>query len=153
MSRTFQNTAFEVGPSPAQWHQKRPRTCVYDVAPGRFVFIESHFRTLNAVIGWGLHTHCPKVNSQKRPEHSRIRKEMRRAGSLQSHTLPHTSSGSEMMIERVCFCMSLHDMSLFKKLLLTLPLIQQHKHNIPMKKGHFWGLKREKKEQPSLDYR
>ncbi len=38
--------------------------------------------------------HCPKVDAQKRPKHSKIRKSRQRAESLQIQKPPHTSSGS-----------------------------------------------------------
>ena len=51
--------------------------------------------TLCAVISSGQHTHWPKVDIQKCPEHSKIiRKYRQKAGSLQINTPPHTSSGS-----------------------------------------------------------
>ncbi len=55
----------------------------------------------------GAKHHCPKVDAQKCPEHNEIRKSRQRAGSLQIHTSPHTSSGSQGMIERGYFSMSL----------------------------------------------
>ncbi len=42
----------------------------------------------------GATHHCQKVDTQKHPEHSKIRKSRQKAESLQIQTLPHTSSGS-----------------------------------------------------------
>ncbi len=65
--------------------------CACNLAPGHYVCIVPHMRV---VIGWGAAYHCPKVDTQKHPENSKIRKYRQRAESLQIQTLAHASSGS-----------------------------------------------------------
>ncbi len=70
----FVNATFKIGPSSLT-------QSAYDLATGHSIFIGSHPQTLLEA-----KHHCPKVDAQKRPEHSNIRKYWQRAESLQIQT-------------------------------------------------------------------
>ncbi len=55
----------------------------HDLATGRYVFIESGTSHPERCYWLGATHHCPKVDAQKRPEHSKIRKYRQRAGYTQ----------------------------------------------------------------------
>ncbi len=81
----FVNTTFKVGPSsPTQSAcASGGPTCLQSGTGSRI--------SLPACSYWlGATDHCPKVDDQKCPEHSKIRKYEQRAGSLQIQTPPHT---------------------------------------------------------------
>ncbi len=52
----------------------------------------------------GAARHCPKVDTQKRPEHSEIRNCRQRAESLQIQTPPHTYSQKALFLYEFVHC-------------------------------------------------
>ncbi len=93
------------------------------VVPHAYDLVSDHYVLHPAHCYWlGATHHCPVVDDQKHPEHSKIRKSRQREGSLQIQTLPHTSSGSYERGRGVIF-VCVHTLFLGKSYLLCLELM------------------------------
>ncbi len=108
----FVNTIFKVGPSSSK-HTRFWWCHMLTIWQLVATFLWSP--TLTPCYWLGANHHCPKVDAQKRPDYSKIRKSSQRAGSLQIQTPPFFSYESIY-----CF---------FRKTLLVMPLRMEEKRN------------------------